>query len=124
MKKFSIIAGSMFAAPALVLGATITDLNSIFGFIKSVLDAVLPLIIAAAVVYFVWGMFQLFTAEDTEKKDKARSTIIYGVIAIFVMISVWGLVNILVRTFGLTNTPVNVTNPINNIPGIPSGTGL
>lgn len=114
----------MLAAPALVFGAQITDLNSIFGFIKSVLDAVLPLIIAAAVVYFVWGMFQLFTAADEEKKDKAKSTIIYGVIAIFVMISVWGLVNILVNTFNLRNDTTNVRNPINTIPGIPSGTGL
>lgn len=102
MKKFSIVAGLSLVMPLSALAA-INNLNDIFTFIKNILNTVLPLIIAAAVVYFVWGMFQVFLASDEEKKDKAKNTVIYGVIAIFVMISVWGLVNILYNTFGLSN---------------------
>ena len=97
--------------------AAISNVDDIFAFIQHLLNVILPLIIAAAVVYFVWGMFQLFLAGDEEKKDKAKTTIIYGVIAIFVMVSIWGLVNILSNTFGLNNTSIqgNV-NPLSQIP--------
>ncbi len=108
MKKFSYIAASTVAAvlPFSAYGAAtpINNVDDIFTFIQHILNIVLPLIIALAVVYFVWGMFQLFLASDEEKKEKAKNTVIYGVIAIFVMVSVWGLVNILVGTFGLKNT--------------------
>ena len=107
MKKFTYMAVLAAALPFGANAATTTSIHTvwdIFSFIQNLLNTVLPIIIAAAVVYFVWGMFQLFLAGDEEKKEKAKTTIIYGVIAIFVMVSVWGLVNILVRTFGLDNT--------------------
>lgn len=103
MKKISIVSALTLVMPLSALAAKITDLNDIFNFIKNILNTILPLIIAAAVVYFVWGMFQVFLAGDDDKKAKAKNTVIYGVIAIFVMISVWGLVNILYNTFGLDN---------------------
>ncbi|HEU5114709.1 MAG TPA: pilin [Candidatus Paceibacterota bacterium] len=117
MKKFTYIAALSLALP-LWADAAIQSIWDIFRFIQSLLNTILPLIIAAAVVYFVWGMFQLFLAGDEEKKDKAKTTIIYGVIAIFVMVSVWGLVNILVNTFGLSNQSPT-TNGTNQLPSIP-----
>lgn len=103
MKKFSIVALS-FALPAFASAqSSISNVWDIFTFIKRILDTALPLLIAAAVVWFVYGLFQLFFADDTEKKDKAKNTVLWGVIALFVMVSVWGLVNILVGTFNLNN---------------------
>ena len=104
MKKFAISALS-YALPAVAFAQTsVTSVWSLADFIKRLLDTALPLLIAAAVVWFVYGLFQLFLAADEEKKEKAKSTVIYGVIAIFVMVSVWGLVNILAGTFNLTKT--------------------
>jgi hypothetical protein len=42
-------------------------------------------------------------AVNDEKKAAAKDKIIYGIVGLFIMISVWGLVNILVNTFGLNN---------------------
>lgn len=106
MKKFGITA-SVLAFPYLAaaqISGSVTNVDGIFRMIRRVLDTILPLIIALTVVYFVWGLFQMFTAGDEDKKEKAKNTIIYGVIALFVMISIWGLVNILYNTFGLDNT--------------------
>lgn len=94
------------ALPMIASADTINNVWNIFGFVQKILNTVLPLIIAAAVVYFVWGMFGLFLASDEDKKEKAKTTVIYGIIAIFVMVSVWGLVNILVNTFQLSNNQV------------------
>jgi hypothetical protein len=121
MKKFGSIAASLLALPFLV-GAQVTtqvhDLNGIIRFINNILNVALPLIIAAAVVWFVWSMFQVFLAGDDDKQAKAKTNALWGIVAIFVMISVWGLVNILVRTFGLENSaPQNITNPLQQVPG-------
>lgn len=114
MKKFS-IATLIYALPAVAFAQSISNVWDIAGFIKRILDTALPLLIAAAVVWFVYGLFQLFLAADEEKKEKAKSTVIYGVIALFVMVSVWGLVNILVGTFNLNNN----TQRLPDLPAVP-----
>jgi hypothetical protein len=118
MKKIGAIVAS-FVLPVVASAQTITDIWSIFGFIKRILDAVLPLIIALAVVYFIWGIFRYVMAGDDDAKAAAKDKIIYGIVGLFVMISVWGLVNILVRTFGISNQGPQggIVNPLPTIPG-------
>lgn len=117
MKKIGIIAAS-FAVPSLAAAATINNIWDIFGFVKSILDTILPLIIAIAVVYFVYGIARYVMAGDEGAKEAAKDKIIYGVIGLFVMISIWGLVNILVNTFGLDNTnrAQNVNQQLPTVP--------
>ena len=63
-------------------------------------DAVIPLVLALALVYFLWGVFQFIMAGDNEEKKKVgKERMIWGIIALFVMVAVWGLVNILINTF-------------------------
>jgi uncharacterized membrane protein len=103
MKKIGIMMAS-FALPVFASAAGITNLDGVFSFISGTLNTLLPLIIAAAVVYFIYGIAMYVISGNEEAKEQAKSKIIYGVIGLFVMISVWGLVNILVGTFGLDNT--------------------
>lgn len=125
MKKFGYAAVLSAALPLSAAAASITDLNSIVIFIKNLLNTILPLIIAVAVVYFVYGVFKYVMSGDDAAKEVARDKIVYGIVGLFIMISVWGLVNILVNTFGLQNTaPTNATNPLQNVPGINNNGGL
>jgi len=65
-------------------------------------DTVIPIIMALAVVYFLIGVFKyIMAAGDDAAKSAGRSMMIYGVIALFVMTAVWGLVWILLNTFGV-----------------------
>ena len=97
------------AVPALALAATtgtasgdFTSLDSSIGAIESLINKVVPLIVGIAGLVFIWGLVSYVTAGgDEEKKKTARDTMVYGIIVLFVMVSVWGLVNILVGTFGL-----------------------
>jgi hypothetical protein len=57
-------------------------------------------IVALAVLYFMWGVLTFIRSGDNESaREKGRSMIIYGIIGLAVMFSVWGLVNILINTF-------------------------
>ncbi|MFZ2072164.1 MAG: hypothetical protein WA101_01605 [Minisyncoccia bacterium] len=76
-------------------------------------SSVVPLIFALAIASFIWGVVQYVINNDDEaKKAKGRSFMIWGIIALTVMVSVWGLVKILGTTFGLENAvpQVNTTN--------------
>ena len=66
-----------------------------------------PIIMALALIYFLIGVFKyVMAAGDDEAKGAGRSMMIYGVIGLFVMASVWGLVNLLVNTFGLDTSSI------------------
>lgn len=73
------------------------------GFVITIINAVIvPLIFAAAFLVFLWGVYTYFflAAGNDEKRKEGRTFIMYGIIGFFIMVSVWGLVNILVGTFG------------------------
>lgn len=66
---------------------------------------VVPLLFALAVVGFIWGIIQFYlNPENEEKRKKGKSFIVGGLIALFVMTSMWGLVSILTNTFETGNT--------------------
>lgn len=64
-----------------------------------------PLIFAIAFIVFVWGMFKYFIAggANPEERVKGWKLLMYGLIGFAVMISVWGLVNIILHTFNLSD---------------------
>ena len=101
--KNSIFIGllGLFALPLLVFAQ---DVFEVLGDITNVLNAIIPILLLLALVVFLWGVFRYVTSGDSEDKAKARDLMIYGIIALFVMVSVWGLVNVLVATFGLSVT--------------------
>jgi len=106
LKKF--IPAGAWALPLFAFAADFFDIMST---ISSILNTLVPLLIAVAVVVFLWGVIQYVTAGgDEEKRTKGRNTMIYGIIGLFVMVAVWGLVNVLLSTFGLDtgapDTPV------------------
>ena len=73
--------------------------------ISSILNPVMLLLVAGAIVYFMWGaLTYVQRGEDEGDRAKGVNMMWYGIVAIFVMISVWGLVNILINTFDLNTT--------------------
>lgn len=64
--------------------------------------SVIPLIIALAVVMFIWGVVQyVINSNEEAKKEKGKQFMIWGIIGLTVMFAVWGLVRIVGKTFGI-----------------------
>ncbi len=64
------------------------------------LNQFLFLLMAFAIVVFVWYVIKYFIKPDSEKKE-AGQYVMYSVIGFFVILSVWGIVSILQNTFNL-----------------------
>jgi hypothetical protein len=83
--------------------------ETIVGTVGDLLDLLIPIIVTLAVVIFFWGL-ALFLVKVDEEKEKGRSIMIYGVLVLFVMIAIWGLVELLANTFDI-HTGGSVTPP-------------
>ena len=70
--------------------------------INQILSLVLPIIITLAILGFVWGLAKyIYSAGDESSKQEGRDIMYWGVIALFVMVSVWGLVELITKTFSI-----------------------
>ncbi len=83
-----------------------TDIGSVFDYAGCVIsNSVIPFIIGLGVLLFLIGLVAYVAAGDNEeKRAQGRDLIIFGIIVIFVMVSVWGFVNLLISTFNLNNS--------------------
>ncbi len=119
MKKILtfITSSAVLFLPAIVSIAAPTDFKSLINdvFILGILRPVVPLLIGLAVVLFVYGVIIFMFSEGGEKKEEGKSYMIWGIVGIFVMVSVWGLVSILISTFQLNNTPQTIRINVPNI---------
>ncbi|MEK7162538.1 MAG: hypothetical protein AAB730_01610 [Patescibacteria group bacterium] len=91
-------------------------LQLIIARITALLDSVLPLLFILATIVFLWGVILYITAGgDEEKRKEGRNYIIYGLIGLFVMVAVWGIVNIMIGFFFPDGLPRTLEIP--RIPG-------
>ena len=100
---------------------TIGDIITTVG---GLINKVIPLLISVGVVYFVWGVVQFVIADGEEAKTKGRDHMIYGIVGLMAIFSMWGLVNIITKTFGINSGDSSVaTQFINSNNSIVSSTG-
>lgn len=78
-------------------------LNSFITIINSVLA---PLVFALAFLMFLWGMFTTFILGGTDegKQTEGKQLMLYSILAFVVMVSIWGIVNLVTSGFGLSTT--------------------
>ena len=67
-----------------------------------IINTIIEFLFALAVVYFLYGVFEFIAnQENEEKKTTGKSHMIWGVIGIAIMMSVWVILNLLINTFNI-----------------------
>lgn len=74
-----------------------SDITQMFTYILCVLDSgIIPILISIGLIIFIVGVVRFVAAgENEEQRQAGRQMMIYGIIALFVMVAVWGFVNLL-----------------------------
>lgn len=108
------VLASVFPIVAFAQYQASTGITGLFGLFGLWLKMALPLLVSLAVVWFMWNVFQYAIAGDEDTKAKAKGGIIWGIVGIFIMVSIWGLVGILSSTFfgGGSGTTTLPTLPV------------
>ncbi len=106
------------------------DLLGLIVKLQSILNSLVPIMVALGMVYFVWGVVQYVIADAEEAKKTGKNRIIYGIIGFAVIVSLWGLVNIVANTFGVGDVTApalssgagcNTAKGILDLSGVPKG---
>lgn len=64
--------------------------------LKSLVTTILiPLVFTLALLFFFWGVTKYIWSAGGKEKEEGKSIMVWGVIALFVMSSIWGLVKLL-----------------------------
>ena len=77
------------------------DLKYLISVVTYYMNLFAGLIIGLAVLTFIWNIYNYFFKADVENKKEAGLYVLYSTVGFFVILSLWGLVNILTNTFNL-----------------------
>ena len=78
-----------------------------------IINPILLLMFAVSFLYLVYGIFN-FLRQDMNAADKTRAesrdAIMWGIVGMVIMFSVFGLIQFVLGTFGLTKSDINSTD--------------
>jgi hypothetical protein len=99
MKK--VLLSASYLLPVLAL-AQDSSIGGLLDLLKDLINAATPIVVALALLYFFWGLAKYILASGNEvDKDKGKDMMVWGIIALFVMVSVWGIVSLIGDTLGV-----------------------
>lgn len=111
MNNIKIKAGilSVLVLPVITFAET-KDLKYIAKLATDYMQIAITLILSLAILMFVYNVYKYFISgsDDVSAKKDAGLYVMWSVIGFFVILSFWGLVNILIKSFNLdSNMPTN-----------------
>lgn len=88
----------------------------VFDINRTILNPLIQFAFIIAFVVFIWGVFQFIrNANSPEGRKKGQDHMIWGIVGLVIMIGVYGIINIITRTFGInasfTNDEQKITPP-------------
>ena len=81
----------------------IKDVNSLAEKLVNIGNLFTYLLIALAVIFIIWHVVIYMIKPGEGDRSEAAKSIGYGILGLFIILSIWGLVNILIGTFGTNN---------------------
>src|SRR3972149_6702782 len=94
---------------------------SIDSFIRNadrlIVNPLINLLFALALVYFLYGLFEFIAnGENDEKKTTGKTHMLWGIVGITIMMGVWVILGIVLRTFNITG--INPEQGTVNLPNL------
>ena len=92
----------ILSIPFQILAGVKPGLDTIIIRISGLVNTAVPIFFTLALIVFIWGVIKYVLAGgDTEKKKQGMSLIMYGIIGLFAIFAVWGLVKVIANTFSI-----------------------
>lgn len=86
------------------IGEAPQNLSDLIGIFLSLISQLVPVVFGLALLFFFWGLAQFIWAAGRGNEERVKSgkqLMFWGVIALFVMFSIYGIIALLVSDFGV-----------------------
>ena len=98
--------------------ASLNNINDVSNKFTGILNQITILLISLAVLWIIISVVRyLIAGGDSEKRKEGGLRILWGIVGLFVIVSIWGLVSILTNSFATTNTASQGIHNIQINPG-------
>lgn len=89
-------------ASAQTVGAGFSNLQAIVQKIAAIVNMLIPLVFSLGILGFFWGLVKYIFAQSSEdgKKD-AKNIMLWSLVALFIMASVFGIITLAQNTVGV-----------------------
>jgi hypothetical protein len=68
----------------------------------AILDPLIFLLFAVATIVFAWGMVKFIVgAGDPTNREEGKKAILWGVVGMFIMMGVYGIIRVVLNTFSV-----------------------
>ena len=95
---------TLLFTPIFVFAQDVSWLEDLFGGVVDVVVDFVPPLIGLALILFVWGLVKyLYRKSDENSVKQAKQFMVWGVVAMFTLVAIWGIVALMQTIFG---TPV------------------
>ncbi len=94
MKKTALTTAALFALPFVAFAQTgnLSNIQQLVVSVGNIVSLLIPILIAIALVAFFWGLIKYIWGGGKETA-KGKSIMIAGIISLFVMVSIYGIIN-------------------------------
>ena len=91
------------------------NIDAFIGKVNTVIiNPIIGFLFALAVLYFLYGMVQFMLNQDNEEaKSTGKQHLIWGIVGITIMLGVWGILGIVLDSFGITGIDLQNGNADN-----------
>jgi hypothetical protein len=67
-----------------------------------ILNPIIRLAFVIALLVFFWGIFEFIRSETADKgREQGKKKILYGLLGMFIMFSAYGIIRLILNTFGI-----------------------
>lgn len=118
MKQYLLLAQIALLTLPVVTFAQFGEIDDFLGDISDFINNILiPLLFAVALLFFLYGVFNYFIVGKNieEKKVEGRQYMVWSVIGFVVMVSIFGIVNLIANGLGFSDD-----EELDNIPNVPT----
>jgi len=125
MKKYIITASSLLLPTIVFAQGGFTKTKGLIGAVGGLISRLIIVVAGIALLVFLWGLVKfIFKSGDPEEIKAGKNLMKWGLVALFVMVSVWGIIGFMqgelglektVNTGGANNNTINTTTNNSNI---------
>ena len=91
--------------------AALGNIDTLITDVGNIVNKIIPIVFALALLGFFYGLVMYIFGKEYNK-DQAKKTMIWGVVALFVMASVWGLVRFIGNAVGINQDSGPAVGPL------------